>query len=125
LVDADGVVAGQGKAGDLRDVLPLEAEARRAVVADVDLEGPGVAQLEAKSDPVARCGADDGQHAMLELRVLEVGPWRPRVRPDGDARGRDGIPPGAEVGQACSIGLAGSAISGETVEGVAGVGDLH
>ena len=45
-----------------------EAEVGRAVVTDVDLEGAGIAGLQAKRDLVARARALDGQRAVLELR---------------------------------------------------------
>ena len=62
---------GLGIDGDPRELLALELEVGRAVVADVDLEDPGLAGPQAKRDVVVCVGAFDGQLAVPELRVLE------------------------------------------------------
>ncbi len=91
-VDAHEVVAGaRRRRRSLATLLRAEAEVGRAVVTDVDLENAGLAGLQAKRDLVARFGALDRQHAVLELRVLEPGfAWRVRGLV-GVAAGR-GIP---------------------------------
>ena len=73
LVDAHDVVAGRGRRRrSLATRSRAEAEVGRAVVTDVDLENAGLAGLQTKRDLVARLGALDRQHAVLELRVLEL-----------------------------------------------------
>src|SRR5262249_42598920 len=62
LVDSEEVVAAEAVYRDVRDVRALEAEVRRTVVTDIDLEGAGIVRLETESDFVAGMSARHGQH---------------------------------------------------------------
>ena len=72
LVDAHEVVSRPRIDGDPRDLLALEAEVGRAVVADVDLEVPGSRAFRRSAILSCRLRALDHQRAVLELRVLEA-----------------------------------------------------
>jgi hypothetical protein len=85
-VDAYGVVAGSGIDGDLGNLAAIEAEVGVAVVADVDLEDAGRACLQAKRDLLALLGALDDQDTVRELRPLELGRVRLRLRRRGSCR---------------------------------------
>ena len=58
--------------GNRADARAREAEIRRAVVADVDLQGARLACLESKRELVGSVRPEDGEHALLERRILEL-----------------------------------------------------
>src|SRR4029078_7115977 len=124
LVDAHGVVAVSRQHGDLRDLLAIEAEVGRTVVPDVDLEGLGIAGLQAQGELVGEEGALDLQDPVYELRPLEV-PGVHRALLDGEARSRDRVPPAAAVCEPLARRLAGFGVPREAIERVAAVGDLQ
>ena len=71
-IDTHEIVAVAGVDSDPGDARELEVEVGRAVIADVDLEDAGLAELQPKRDPVARVGALDCQHTVHERRLAEL-----------------------------------------------------
>src|SRR5262249_25821965 len=124
LVDSEEVVAAEAVDHDVRDVRALEAEVRRTVVTDIDLEGAGIVCLETKSDFVAGRSARLGPHPANRLRALEVVDAH-RTVPHCETGGRDRVPPAAEVGQSRARSLAGFRVPAEAIERVAVVRHLQ
>src|SRR6476620_9014519 len=65
---------------DLCDLAALEVEFGRAVVAEVDIEGAGLAGLQPEGDPVIRVCALDREQPVLERRLFELSPLPPGCR---------------------------------------------
>ncbi len=102
LVDADEIVALLGIEIDSPDAVARDGEVRVAVVTDVELEHAGVPGLQAQREPVAPLAALDRQHAVLELRALDLsrrgvglnGRDPRSAREGGDDQGHEPQPPG-------------------------------
>jgi len=73
VVDAHDVVAGACFDGNARDAVAVEAEVGRAVGTGVDLDDRAVAGAQAERDRIACVRALDRQHAVPQLRPLDVG----------------------------------------------------
>jgi len=61
LVDADDVVAASRLDNDVVELVALEVEFRRPVVADIDVERHRVTRPQPEREGVARAGSGDGQ----------------------------------------------------------------